>query len=54
MWNATIGAEELANISSYQTLSADKNSKTYEARTKLKNNTTIISNWTGQFFASCL
>jgi hypothetical protein len=27
--NATIGAEELANISSYQTLSADKNSKSY-------------------------
>jgi hypothetical protein len=25
----TIGAEELANISSYQTLSADKNSKIY-------------------------
>jgi hypothetical protein len=24
MWNATIGAEELANISSYQTLPADK------------------------------
>jgi hypothetical protein len=24
MWNATIGAEELAVISSYQTLSADK------------------------------
>ncbi len=25
MWNATIGAEELADISSYQTLSGDKN-----------------------------
>jgi len=29
MWDATIVAEELANISSYQTLSADKNWKSY-------------------------
>ena len=29
MWNITIGAEVLANISSYQTLSADKNWKSY-------------------------
>jgi len=29
MWNTTIGAEELANICSYQTLSADNNSKSY-------------------------
>ena len=29
MWNATIGAEELSYISSYQTLSADKNWKSY-------------------------
>ena len=29
MWNATIGAEELRNISSYQTLSADKNWKSF-------------------------
>jgi len=35
MWNATIGAEELTVISSYQTLSADKNSKSYYASTKL-------------------
>jgi hypothetical protein len=28
IWNATIGAEDLAVISSYQTLSADKNSFT--------------------------
>ncbi len=29
MWNATIGAKELAGISSYQTLSADKKWKSY-------------------------
>ena len=29
MWNATIGAEELPVISSYQTLSTDKNWKSY-------------------------
>jgi hypothetical protein len=29
MWNTTIGAEELAVISSYQTLSVDKNWKSY-------------------------
>jgi len=29
IWDATIVAEELANISSYQTLSADKNWKSY-------------------------
>jgi hypothetical protein len=29
MWNATIRAEELAIISSYQTLSADKKYKSY-------------------------
>ena len=32
-----IGADKLANISSYQTLSADKNLKSYEAITKLVN-----------------
>ena len=36
MRNATIKAEELANISSYQTLWEDKNLKSYEAITKLK------------------
>jgi hypothetical protein len=30
MCNTTIGAEELTNISSYQTLSADKKSKIYK------------------------
>jgi hypothetical protein len=30
-----IEAEELANISSYQTLSADKKSKSYQVHTKL-------------------
>ena len=29
MWNAKIGAEELPDIFSYQTLSADKNWKSY-------------------------
>jgi hypothetical protein len=29
MWDALIGAEELANIFSYQTLAADKNKKSY-------------------------
>ncbi len=36
MRNATIKAEELSVISSYQTFTADKNSKSYEARRKLK------------------
>ena len=27
MWDSTIGAEELAHISSYQTLATDKNAK---------------------------
>ncbi len=36
MQNATIKAEELVNISSYQTLWADKNWKSYKAITKLK------------------
>ena len=35
IWNATIGAEELSYISSYQTLSADKNWKSKQALTKL-------------------
>jgi hypothetical protein len=35
IWNTTIGAEELANISSYQTLSADKIWKSYKPITKL-------------------
>jgi hypothetical protein len=30
--------EAISNISSYQTLTADKNSKSYYARTKLKKN----------------
>jgi hypothetical protein len=30
MSDTTIGAEELADISSYQTLPADKNSKSYQ------------------------
>jgi len=34
-YETTIGAEELAVISSYQTLSADKNYKSYLAITKL-------------------
>jgi hypothetical protein len=32
-----IGAEELAEINSHQTLSADTNSKSYQPQTKLKN-----------------
>ena len=35
MWKAMIGAEELADISSYQMFWADNNSKSYEASTKL-------------------
>jgi hypothetical protein len=35
MWNATIGAEELAHISRYQMLSGDKKYKTYKAIMKL-------------------
>ena len=34
-WNVMIGAEELAIISGYQTLSADKKEKSYQAITKL-------------------
>jgi hypothetical protein len=36
MCDVTIGAEELANISSYQMLPTDKNSKSYKPQTKLK------------------
>jgi hypothetical protein len=36
MRNTTIKAEELANISSYQTLWEDKNWKSYKAIMKLK------------------
>ena len=35
MWDAMIRDEELAHISSYQTLLVDKKSKSYKARTKL-------------------
>ncbi len=35
MWVAKIVAEELANISSYQMMSVDKNWKSYKASTKL-------------------
>jgi hypothetical protein len=35
MWDATIQKEAISYISSYQMLTADKNSKSYEAMTKL-------------------
>ncbi len=35
MWVVTIGAEERGNISSYQILSVDKNSKSYPPWSKL-------------------
>ena len=35
IWDTIIGAEKLAHISNYQTLSADKNTKRYQTCTKL-------------------
>ncbi len=35
MWDTTIQEETISYISSYQTLTADKNSKSYQAMTKL-------------------
>ncbi len=43
MWNAAIGAEEMVNISSYETLSADKNRWRYHSPKKLLKNLALMS-----------
>ena len=54
LWDATIGAEELVDISSYQTLTADKKTKGYWPWTKLVKNLAHTSIAWGNVFGGLI